>query len=97
VPWPDDHQPTPFQAAAVRAVAALRSGDLVTFADIADAIGRPGAAQAIANVLRHATGLPWWRVVPADGRVYRTHRPLQILLLRAEGHEVDDDGRIHGS
>jgi methylated-DNA-protein-cysteine methyltransferase-like protein len=93
-PWPVDHQPTPFQDAVVRAVSALRPGDLATYADIADAAGHPGAGQAVANVLRCAPGLPWWRVVPADGRVYRTHRPVQSPLLRAEGHTVDDDGTI---
>jgi methylated-DNA-protein-cysteine methyltransferase-like protein len=93
-PWPDGHQRTPFQDAVVQVVAELRSGDLVTFADIADAAGHPGAAQAVANVLRSAPGLPWWRVVPGDGRVYRTHRGAQVPLLRAEGHEVGDDGTL---
>lgn len=93
-PWPDDHEPTPFQAAVVAAVAGLRRGDLVTYAEIAEQLGRPGAGQAVANVLRRAPDLPWWRVVPADGRVYRTHRPTQIPLLREEGHAVDDDGWI---
>ena len=93
-PWPADHEPTPFQAAVVAAVAELRPGDLVTYAEIAEQLGRPGAGQAVANVLRRAPDLPWWRVVPADGRVYRTHRATQIPLLRAEGHTVDDDGWI---
>ena len=68
-PWPEDHEPTPFQAAVVRAIAGLRPGDLVSYADIAEEVGRPGAGQAVSNVLRRAAGLPWWRVVPADGRV----------------------------
>ena len=93
-PWPDDHEPTPFQAAVVSAVKELGPGDLATYGDIADQLGRPGSAQAVGNVLRSAPGLPWWRVVPADGRLYRTHRPSQIPLLRAEGHAIDDDGRI---
>lgn len=76
------------------AVGALRTGDLVTYAEVAEQLGRPGAGQAVANVLRHAPDLPWWRVVPGGGRVYRTHRPTQIPLLRAEGHVVDDDGWI---
>jgi hypothetical protein len=32
--------------------------------------------------------------VPADGRVYRSHCAAQTPLLRAEGHTVDDDGRV---
>ena len=78
----------------LRAVEALGRGDLATYAEVAEAAGHPGAAQAVANVLRSATDVPWWRVLPADGRVYRTHRPMQVPLLEAEGHAVDDDGRV---
>jgi methylated-DNA-protein-cysteine methyltransferase-like protein len=88
-PWPDGHRLTPFQAAVVEAVEALGPGDLATFDEIAEEIGRPGAAQAVANVLRGAPDLPWWRVLPSDGRVYRNLARVQIPLLRAEGHPVD--------
>ena len=43
---------------------------------------------AVANVVRAVPDLPWWRLVPSDGRVYRSHRPTQIPLLRAEGHSM---------
>jgi methylated-DNA-protein-cysteine methyltransferase-like protein len=89
-PWPDDHRPTAFQAAVVAAVDALEPGDLVTFGEVAEQIGRPGGGQAVANVLRAAPDLPWWRVLPSDGRVYRNLASVQIPLLRAEGHHVDD-------
>lgn len=93
-PWPDDHQPTAFQAAVITVVEALAPGELVTFADISDQIGRPGAGQAVANVLRGAPDLPWWRVLPSDGRVYRNLAPVQVPLLRAEGHHVDVDRNV---
>jgi alkylated DNA nucleotide flippase Atl1 len=93
-PWPDDHEPTPFQAAVVQFISRLEPGDLATYAEVAEAIGRPGAGQAVANVLRRAPDVPWWRVVPSDGRIYRSHRPVQISRLRAEGHQVEDDGHI---
>ncbi|MDQ2648204.1 MAG: MGMT family protein [Actinomycetota bacterium] len=93
-PWPDDHEPTPFQAGVLAFVSRLEPGDLATYAEVAEAIGRPGGGQAVANVLRRAPDAPWWRVVPSDGRVYRSHRPVQVPLLRAEGHQVADDGHI---
>jgi methylated-DNA-protein-cysteine methyltransferase-like protein len=93
-PWPDDHDPTPFQRAVVAAVARLRPGELVTYGELAEELGRPGSGQAVANVLRSAAGLPWWRVVPADGRLYRTHAPVQAPLLEAEGHRVDEERRV---
>ncbi|HEX4901376.1 MAG TPA: MGMT family protein [Acidimicrobiales bacterium] len=94
-PWPEDHEPTPFQRAVVDAVRRLRPGDLVTYGEVAEEVGRPAAGQAVANVLRCAPDLPWWRVLPADGRLYRTHLPVQRPLLEAEGHAVDEHRRVH--
>lgn len=94
-PWPDDHRPTAFQAAVVEAVEALEPGDLVTFSEVAEQIGRPGSGQAVANVLRGAPDLAWWRVLPSDGRVYPNLAAVQVPLLRAEGHTVDGHRRVH--
>ena len=94
-PWPEDHHPTEFQRAVVAAVAGLRPGELVTYGELAEELGRPGGGQAVANVLRAVPDLPWWRVLPAEGRLYRTHAPVQGPLLEAEGHRVDDHRRVH--
>jgi alkylated DNA nucleotide flippase Atl1 len=94
-PWPDGHRPTAFERDVMAAVSALRPGELATYGEVAEELGRPGAGQAVANVLRHAVDLPWWRVVPAGGRLYRTHAPVQAPLLAAEGHDLDEHGRIH--
>ena len=85
---------TPFQRAVVDLVGSLQPGEVVTFADVATEIGRPGSAQAVANVLRRVPGVPWWRVVPTSGRLYRTHAPTQGPLLEAEGVHVDAARRI---
>jgi len=96
-PWPNGHVPTPFEQAVVDAVRRTEPGDLVTYGDLAVELGHPGAGQAVANVLRHAPDVPWWRVVPADGRLYRSHAPTQRPLLEAEGHVVDDHRRVHAA
>ena len=85
---------TAFQRAVVEVVADLRPGEVVTYAEVSLEAGRPGAAQAVANVLRRVPDLPWWRVVPATGRLYRTHAPTQAPLLRAEGVEIDEDRHV---
>jgi methylated-DNA-protein-cysteine methyltransferase-like protein len=85
---------TDFQRAVVTVIAALEPGEVVTYGDVAVEVGRPGGAQAVANVLRRVPGLPWWRVVPTSGRLYRTHAPTQAPLLLAEGVEVDADRRV---
>jgi alkylated DNA nucleotide flippase Atl1 len=87
--------PTPFEEAVVDAVAALQAGELATYGELAEEIGRPGSGQAVANVIRAAADLPWWRVVPAGGRLYRTHAPAQAPLLEAEGHRIDEHRRVH--
>ena len=94
-PWPDHHEPTPFQRAVVEAAAALGPGELATYGELAEEAGYPGAQQAVGNVLRSAPDLPWWRVVPSTGRLYRSHAPTQAPLLRAEGHSVDEHGGVH--
>lgn len=93
--WPESHEPTPFQRLVLEAVVDLRPGELVTYGELAEEIGRPGSGQAVANVLRAAIDLPWWRVIPSDGRLYRTHAPVQTPLLHAEGHAVDEHRRVH--
>ena len=85
---------TDFQQAVVEVVADLEPGELLTYGEVAREAGWPGAAQAVANVLRRVPELPWWRVVPANGRLYFTHAPRQAELLRAEGIEVDEHRRI---
>jgi methylated-DNA-protein-cysteine methyltransferase-like protein len=96
-PWPDDHVLTPFQSAVVDVVDGLRPGDLATYGEIAEEAGYPGSAQAVGNVIRGAPELPWWRVVPSDGRLYRTHLRTQQPLLEAEGHRIDRNRRIHAA
>jgi methylated-DNA-protein-cysteine methyltransferase related protein len=94
-PEPPEHL-TPFQRDVVTVVAGLVPGEVLTYAEVALEAGRPGTAQAVANVLRRVPGLPWWRVVPSTGRLYRTHAPTQAPLLAAEGVRVDDDRRVLG-
>lgn len=85
---------SPFQQHVVAVVSALEPGDLVTYGEVALEAGHPGAGQAVANVLRRVPGLPWWRVLPTGGRLYRQHREVAAPLLRAEGHVIDESGRV---
>ena len=86
--------PTPFQRAVIDVVTSLEPGELATYGEVATEAGFPGSAQAVGNLLRQVPDLPWWRVIPSTGRLYRTHRPTQEPLLRAEGVEIDELGRI---
>ncbi len=82
---------TAFQQAVIAVVRGLAPGEVMTYSEVADEAGHPGAGQAVANVLRTIEGLPWWRVVPTSGRLYGSHTPIQAPLLRADGVIVDDE------
>ena len=86
--------PTKFQRAVIDVVASLQPGDVIAYAEVAAEAGHPGWAQAVANVQRQVPDLPWWRVIPSSGPLYRTHRPTQAPLLRADGVVVDGTGRV---
>jgi methylated-DNA-protein-cysteine methyltransferase-like protein len=82
-----------FTSAVEAVLHALHAGQVVTYGEVAAEAGRPGAARAVGNVLRTSTGLPWWRVVAANGRVNPTAVAEATRRLRAEGVEVRD-GRV---
>lgn len=75
-------------------VAGLGRGDLVTYGEVALEAGWPGHARAVGRLLStDSAGLPWWRVVPASGRLAPHLVREQSRRLRAEGVVVVD-GRV---
>lgn len=82
-----------FTAAAVRVLEALEPGEVVSYGEVAEQAGYPGAARAVGTVLKTVEGLPWWRVVNSVGRLVPGHETRQAELLRAEGVTVSN-GRV---
>jgi methylated-DNA-protein-cysteine methyltransferase-like protein len=58
-----------FVEAVEAAVRALGPGEVATYGEIAEEAGFPGAARGVGRVLATSEGLPWWRVVAANGRL----------------------------
>lgn len=87
---------TEYQSAVASVVAAITPGEVMTYGEVAAEAGFPGAARGVGGVLQAAEGLPWWRVVAADGRLVPGHERRHASLLRAEGVRVDG-GRVVGS
>jgi methylated-DNA-protein-cysteine methyltransferase-like protein len=79
---------TPFEAAVATVLAALGSGDVVTYGEVATEAGYPGRARAVGRFLSQHDGYPWWRVVTASGRLVPGHEAEQATRLRAEGVTV---------
>ena len=71
----------------------LESGEVVSYGEVAEEAGFPGAARAVGNLVRTTPGLPWWRVVARSGRLAPGHEQRQAELLRAEGVTITN-GRV---
>jgi methylated-DNA-protein-cysteine methyltransferase-like protein len=82
-----------FEERAIRVLKNLRPGQLMTYGEVAEEAGSPGAARAVGNLLARSDGLPWWRVVTSTGRLVPGHEHDQATRLRAEGVIVTD-GRV---
>ena len=83
---------TPFQAEVLQAVYTIPYGRLLTYKDIAEQIGKPGAVRAVGRA--NATNpmpiiIPCHRVLGADGKLHGYSAPggleTKAWLLRLEG------------
>jgi len=79
-------QPAPdFVSAVLDVVAAIPSGSVMPYGDVAAAIGSR-AARAVGTVMAHyGSDVPWWRVVRASGHPPIDHEQGALEHYRAEG------------
>lgn len=88
-------------AQAFKVVRTIPAGHVMSYGDVAKAIGLPRHARhvgyALSSLERHTT-VPWWRVIRSDGSIAMqgdlVRGPKQIALLKAEsiafkGQRVD--------
>lgn len=85
-----------FTEAAMRVLESLKPGEVVSYGEVAEQAGFPGAARAVGNLLKNTDGLPWWRVVAANGRLVPGGEVRQATLLRSEGVTVKN-GKVVSS
>ena len=83
-----------FSDEVARVLERLEPGDVVSYGEVADEAGFPGAARAVGNLVRTTPGLPWWRVVAKSGRLAPGCEQEQTERLRAEGVPVRD-GKVN--
>ncbi|GAA5437412.1 MGMT family protein [Deinococcus aquaticus] len=93
-----------FRERVLALVARIPEGHVMTYGQLALLAGNPGAARQVGFVMNSLVGgvstsgdgLPWHRVINAQGRV-STHKvgfgDMQEGLLRAEGVVLDGTGR----
>ncbi len=87
---------TDFEIAVKGVLEDVGPGDIVTYGEVADEAGYPGAARAVGSVLRRCgESLPWWRVISQSGRLLTGHEQIQAHRLRQEGIEVRGSRVVH--
>lgn len=82
-----------FEDAVRETVNAIPEGEISTYGEVATESGFPGAARAVGNLLRSTTGMPWWRVISANGRLVPGSEAEHARRLRAEGVPIRN-GRV---
>jgi methylated-DNA-protein-cysteine methyltransferase-like protein len=82
-----------FVEAVEEVVRALEPGEIATYGEIAEEAGYPGAARGVGRVMATSDGLPWWRVVAANGRLVPGHEDEHVRRLADEGVAVEN-GRV---
>lgn len=74
-----------FEREVIAAIRRLRPGEVASYGEIAEEAGFPRAARAVGTLLSRTSGLPWWRVVRADGRLASGKTEDQRRRLEKEG------------
>ncbi|MGQ0617124.1 MAG: MGMT family protein [Acidimicrobiia bacterium] len=92
--WPAVTERGPFEEAVAAVLDSLGHGEVVTYGEVAESAGYPGAARAVGRYLAaHGGDHPWWRVVTASGRLVPGNEADHAQRLRQETVEVRD-GRV---
>jgi alkylated DNA nucleotide flippase Atl1 len=74
-------------------VEAIPPGQVASYGDIAELVGI-GGPRLVGRVMSlHGAGVPWWRVVRADGRPVRGLEERALELLERDGTALRD-GRV---
>lgn len=83
-------------------VARIPEGKVATYGQIAAMLGKPRAARTVGwalNSLPRGKQIPWHRVINSEGKISRrdreTEAALQQRLLKVEGIQFDNQGRVN--
>lgn len=67
---------------------------VTTYGAVAAAVGRGGPRQVGRVMATYGGGVPWWRVIRADGTLPECHSGEALELHRAEGTPLLVSGRV---
>ena len=88
------HHPEEYVEAVLTCVESVPPGRVTTYGAIAEAVGVFGPRR-VGNVLaEHGGGVPWWRVVRADGSLPPSHAEQARAAYVAEGTARRPSGAV---
>ncbi|MFC7327675.1 MGMT family protein [Marinactinospora rubrisoli] len=92
---PDAH-PSDYAERVLDVVERIPPGRVMSYGDVAEYLGEGGPRQVGAVMAAWGGGVPWWRVIRADGTVApglevraRAHHAAEGTPLRPGSHRVD--------
>lgn len=87
-----DGMPTPYAERVLDLVARVPPGRALAYGDVAALLGEAGPRQVGRVLAQWGGGVPWWRVVRADGTPAPGLAAEALARLAAEGAPMRDDG-----
>ncbi len=88
---PDKGERGGFSMRVLEVVKKIPAGKTMTYGEVAEAAGRPGAARAVGNIMNrnYNTDIPCHRVIRSDGKLggYNRGRERKRRLLYAESRK----------
>ncbi|GAA1196388.1 alkylated DNA nucleotide flippase Atl1 [Kitasatospora gansuensis] len=81
---PQDELP-PYVESVLDLTERIPPGRVMTYGDVAEYLGRGGPRQVGRVMALYGSGVPWWRVVRADGRPLPGHEHRALPEYRTEG------------
>lgn len=78
----------------LRLVEAIPPGRVMSYGAVADLVGGGGPRQVGQVMARHGGGVPWWRVVRADGTLPVSHGRRAHEHYQRESTPLAGDARI---
>lgn len=77
--------------AVLSTVEQIPPGQVASYGDVAELVGRGGPRLVGRVMSTQGAGVPWWRVVRADGRPAQGLTETALARLAAEGAVLKDD------
>jgi alkylated DNA nucleotide flippase Atl1 len=85
-------EPPPYALDVLEVVERIPRGRVMSYGDVAEYLGAGGPRQ-VGWVLSHfGSGVPWWRVLRADGSLLPGHEARALAAYRRERTPLRPDG-----